>query len=226
MFERYFREWNRIIPKEEVAKVMWVLNKEYSHKLISPEKHNVFRAFNLCPYDELKVVMVGQDPYPQKGVTTGLAFANTASQYLRGQMSPSLRVLRDALCSKVTNQYFFDVTLEKWAEQGILLLNSALTVEVNKIGSHTNMWRNFIGKLLRNLSTHNTGIVYVLWGRQAQNFKPYINKDTNYILEEFHPAYYAREDEFLSREIFDKIDQILKENNNFKIKWYEEIICY
>ena len=109
-----------------------------------------------------------------------------------------------------------------WAKQGILLINGALTVEMNKIGSHTMLWRPFISSLLHNLSNEYTGIVYVLFGNQAQTFRPYINEKLNYVLEENHPAYYARTHKKMPGDVFDKVNDIIYKMYGEKIEWYKD----
>lgn len=102
------------------------------------------------------------------------------------------------------------------------MLNSALTVEMNKAGSHVMLWRPFIAALLKHLSKYETGIIYVLFGRQAQTFKPYINKQFNDILEIEHPAYYARLNKRMPSELFATISNMCKDKYGVPIKWYQE----
>ena len=103
------------------------------------------------------------------------------------------------------------------------MINSALTVEMNRIGSHVMLWRPFIANLLKRLSDNETGIIYVLFGRQAHSFKPYINKNFNTILEENHPAYYARIGTKMPSTLFNKIDELLIGKYGETIEWYQEI---
>ena len=119
---------------EELHKILFILDKEYKTKKISPNKEDVFKVFNLCKYKDLKVVMLGQDPYPQPNVATGIMFGNKDTL-----VSPSLKVIKEALINPSKpnyNQCYLDISLESWVQQGVLLLNSALTVEINNIGAH------------------------------------------------------------------------------------------
>ena len=102
------------------------------------------------------------------------------------------------------------------------MINSALTVEMNKVGSHAMIWRPFTIALLKHLSECETGIIYVLFGRQAQTFKPYINKQFNNILEIEHPAYYARLNKRMPSELFATISNMCKDKYGVPIKWYQE----
>ena len=218
--EEYFGGWMGVIDKRELKSVLSKLGPEYKRKPICPAQNNVFKAFEVCPYDKLKVVMLSQDPYPQKGVATGILFGN--KEGTRDEdLSPSLQIIKEAAINFEIphNCIIFDPTLESWAKQGILMINSALTVEMNKIGSHVMLWRPFITSLLKKLSENKTGIIYVLFGKQAQTFKPYINKQFNIVLEENHPAYFARTGKSMPHTIFEQISKLTKEMYGMPIIW-------
>ena len=221
--EEYFGRWMRVIDKRELESVLSKLGPEYKRKPICPAQNNVFKAFEVCPYDKLKVVMLSQDPYPQKGVATGILFGNKEGTRDK-DLSPSLQIIKEAAINFEIphNCIIFDPTLESWAKQGILMINSALTVEMNKIGSHVMLWRPFIASLLKKLSENDTGIIYVLFGKQAQTFKPYINKQFNTVLEENHPAYFARTGEAMPHTVFEQISKLTKEMYGMPITWYQE----
>lgn len=220
--EEYFGKWMRVIDKRSLEEVLNKLGPEYQRKPICPMQNKVFRAFELCPYDELKVVMLSQDPYPQKGVATGILFGND-EEVTEENLSPSLKIVKEACINYEIphNSIIFDQTLESWAKQGILMINSALTVEMNKVGSHVMLWRPFISSLLKNLSNTNTAIVYVLFGRQAQTFKPYIGK-FNHIIEVEHPAYFARTNIKMPSELFRNVSNLVKGIYGVPIEWYQE----
>lgn len=223
ILEEYFGRWMRVLDKRELESVLSKLGPEYKRKPICPIQSNVFKAFEVCPYDKLKVVMLGQDPYPQKGVATGILFGN--KEGTRDEdLSPSLQIVKEAAINFEIphNCIIFDPTLESWAKQGILMINSALTVEMNKIGSHVMLWRPFIASLLKKLSENETGIIYVLFGKQAQTFKPYINKQFNTVLEENHPAYFARTGEAMPHTVFEQISKLTKGMYGMPITWYQE----
>lgn len=221
--DEYFGDWMKVIDRTELNNVMAKVGQEYRRKPLCPAQSNVFRAFELCPFKDLKVVMVGQDPYPQKGVATGILFGNRR-EVDEDNLSPSLNIVKEAAINFEVPHYCitFDQTLESWAKQGILMLNSALTVEMNKVGSHVMVWRPFIAKLLKNLSECDTAIVYVLFGRQAQTFKPYINSRFNHIIEIEHPAYFARSGTKMPHQLFTDISNKVKGIYGVPIKWYEE----
>lgn len=220
--QEYFGDWSKVINFNElniVLKKLEAINPE----ILCPQPHDVFRAFKLCPYKELKVVFLGQDPFPQKGVATGILFGNKR-ETLEDKLSPSLKVIKECCINyKVPHGPIeFDNTLESWATQGILMINSALTCKVNEIGSHVMMWRKFIATLLKNLSYRETGIIYVLFGRQAQTFEPYINNRYNYIIKVEHPAYFARTNRTMPSSVFTDINKLLNSQYGETIKWYTE----
>lgn len=219
--EEYFGRWMRVLDMNEMAKVLNVLGKVNPDKLC-PEYPNIFRAFELCKYDDCKVVFLGQDPYPQKGVATGILFGNKPGTK---ELSPSLEIIKEGCINYEIphGPIEFDITLESWAKQGILMINSALTCEVGKVSSHVNLWRPFVSKLLKNLSEHETGMIYVLFGSQAKTFKPYIDKRYNDIIEVEHPAYFARTGQIMPYSVFTDVNKLLKGRYNTTIEWYREL---
>jgi uracil-DNA glycosylase len=221
--DEYFGDWMKVIDRTELESVMSKVRLEYKRRLLCPAQSDVFRAFKLCSLKDLKIVMLGQDPYPQKGVATGVLFGNRR-EVSNDDLSPSLNVIKEAIIDFEIphNNIIFDQTLESWAKQGILMINSALTVEVNKIGSHVMLWRHFIAKLLKNLSNYDTAIVYVLFGKQASTFKPYIDSKFNHIIEIEHPAYFARTNTKMPHQLFIDISNKVKGIYGVPIKWYEE----
>lgn len=215
--EEYFKDWIKVLDKD---KLNLIVNKLKTMRNITPPLSLAFKAFQLCDYNDLRIIMISQDPYPQKGVATGILFGNRKDTI---DLSPSLKIIRDAVIDLEVphNSVIFDPTLESWARQGILMLNSALTVEIGKVGSHTMLWRGFISSLIKNISEYNTGIIYVLFGDTAKTFKPYIGKN-NIILEEKHPAYYARTGEKMTRQVFNRIDKLMRDKYNESINWFNE----
>lgn len=225
--DEYFGDWMKVIDRTELNNVMAKVGREYRRKPLCPAQSDVFRAFELCPLKDLKIVMLSMDPYPDKYMgkprATGILFGNR-EEVDADNLSPSLNVVKEAVINFEVPHYCitFDQTLESWAKQGILMINSALTVEMNRIGSHVMLWRPFIAKLLKNLSEYDTAIVYVLFGRQAQTFKPYINSRFNHIIEIEHPAYFARSGTKIPHQLFIDVSNKVEEIYGVPIKWYEE----
>lgn len=203
-----------------LSPILYKLNQlENEGKQFFPVKRNIFKAFSLFPYNDLKVVMIGQDPYPQPEVATGILFGNKPGTE---KLSPSLELVKDRVYKDLylPGPYnSFDCSLENWARQGILMINSSLTVEPYRPGSHVSLWEPFIVDLLTKLSLYNSGIIYVLFGSQAISYEKHINSKLNYVLKYRHPAYFARLDKEFECDAFLKINQILDENHGTKIQF-------
>lgn len=219
--EEYFGDWMKVIDENALVKVMQWL-KTTDSNLLCPQLPNVFKAFRICPYNECKVVFLGQDPYPQAGVATGILFGNsldTSEEFL----SPSLQIIKEAAIDYTIphNVIEFDNSLESWAKQGILMINTALTCYVNQVGIHYAIWKDFMSKLLYNMSSKNDGIIYVLFGNQAMSFKDSI-AGHQHILTEYHPAYYARRGDKMSPLLFKEINRIFKGMYNKELEFYKE----
>nr|DAH00782.1 MAG TPA: hypothetical protein [Crassvirales sp.] len=218
----YFGKWLRVIDIDSMYKALSSLDKSQI-EFLCPKYPDIFRAFKLCPYEDLKVVMIGQDPYPQKGVATGILFGNR-KETTEEDLSPSLQIIKEAAIDYEIphSGVIFDHTLESWAEQGILMINSALTTKVGVTGLHSMIWRPFMSSLLKNLSEWNPGLIYVLFGEQAKALRPYINKYTNIVLEEKHPAYYARIGKKMPSTIFKVLKELTRSKYGEDIKFYTE----
>lgn len=185
---------------------------------IEPSPERVFSCFKHTKAENLKVVILGQDPYFD-GSATGLAFANTAD---RKVLSPSLKVIKDSVLSLVDSEENpkFDQTLESWAEQGILLLNSALTVRRGEPGSHMKAWRPFIERLLVAISG-NTNACFLLFGKTAWTFKDCIFDNDRGVFMEYHPAYYARNNTPMPNTVWKNMLEYVQENFKVSLKLYE-----
>ena len=218
--EEYFEGWMIVLPIKEMQEAISKVNP--IRDKICPDYKNIFKAFHKCPYRDLRLVILGQEPYSQRNTATGLAFANFNSTP-KEQLSPSLQVIKESIINyKIPhNLITFAPELEEWAEQGVLLLNTALTCEVNKPGSHSLLWRPFICKLIKNICDYNPGTVWLLLGNSAQSFKPYINKH-QYIIEAKHPSFCARNHEKLPYHIWHDINKILIGLNGYGITFYKE----
>lgn len=222
--KEYFGDWSKIIDLDFVSRITKVL-PAYKEP-VCPSPKDIFKAFHLCPLKQVRVIILGQDPYNNflnnKPIATGLAFANPKDTAEK-DISPSLNVLMESIIDfTIPHEHInFDISLEKWEEQGVLLLNSALSCFKDKPGIHTLMWRPFTSSLLRKISWQVPGIVYVLLGSAAQSYKSYIKEDS-IIIECRHPAYYARTKEKMPN-IWKDINDILIGQNGYGIQWYDTI---
>lgn len=208
----------KVIDKEELLKVTKNVNILYKTKRCSPQYKDIFKAFHVTPYNNLHTIMVFQDPYPNN-IATGIAIGNRNDVI---NLSPSLEVLKEAAIDYTVPHYDlqFDNTLESWSKQGILMLNTALTVEYGNPGSHSVLWRNFMIKLIKNLNTYNPGLIWVLWGTSAKSFKNYITSGN--IVEEYHPAYHARNNSKISRTFFRELKRDIKRQFDVDVEWFYE----
>ena len=219
--DEYFGDWMKVLDRNETMKIMGWL-KNINQSILCPSIKDVFKAFKLCPYNNCRVIFVGQDPYPQRGVAQGVLFGNS-SDTPENKLSPSLQVIKESVINFEIphNLITFDPTLESWAKQGILMINSALTTEVGKIGVHMMKWRPFMIAFLKQMSMINPGIIYVLFGSQAQILEPYISKN-NYVLKIEHPAYFARINKKMPYHIWKDINKILYDLYGERIEWFKE----
>ena len=208
------------IQSSDFDKVLETLYKlREDGKRFTPPLKQVFRAFEECPVNKLHVVIIGQDPYPHFGVADGLAFscANT------GKAQPSLTKIFEAVEHTVYDDYptHQDPDLTRWANQGVLLLNSALTCEIDKVGSHYNVWKEFIAYVMDILNFTNAGLIFVLMGKQAQELEGLIGEH-HYIIKTTHPAYASYTKQAWDCEnMFNEINKIITGQNGpeFKINW-------
>jgi len=218
--EEFFKDWYPYIDTKALNKTLLYLLKE---KEYYPNTASVFKAFTMCEAKDTVAVFLGQDPYPQKDRATGILFGNP-DNIPENKISPSLRVLKESVINyEIPHRpLFFDNTLESWAKQGILMLNSSLTVKPNLPGSHSLYWRPVITYFLKTFSFRHTQIVYVLFGKQAQSFKPYIYPFTSKIIEVEHPAALARKHEKLPYGMFKEIQDYIYDHTGNKIQWFNE----
>ena len=211
--EEYFGDWIKVIDKTELIRIMkWLSTLDPNS--ICPSKKNIFKAFKLCPYKELRVVCLGLDPYPQPGIAQGILFGNS-KETPENLLSPSLKVVKAALPSPKEGE-LFDNTMEHWAKQGILMINSALTCQTNIVGPHVAIWRPFISSLLKNIS-YSKDVCFILFGKQVPSFKPFLNTAYTWVGEVEHPAYFARKGKKMPGDIFLDINRIIKQ----PIKFYK-----
>lgn len=191
--------------------------REEEGKRFTPPLKQVFRAFECCPLKELKVVVIGQDPYPQIGVADGIAFSCSNT----GKPEASLRYIFKALEETVYKDgYTWDPNLERWSEQGILMLNSALTTNVGKIGTHYNIWNPFLIFLFDHLTIYHPGLIYVFFGKKAAELADLLPEDA-YKVFASHPASAAYQDleRWDCNDVFNKVSELVKKQFNETIIW-------
>jgi uracil-DNA glycosylase len=220
--EDRFGDWSGLLKptldSEYMKQLGLFINQQYKKKLAYPSKENIFRAFTECKYSDLKVVIIGSNPY-QNNKGTGLAFGNKVEDTIA---SPELLKIWQALEFDMNERLIldFDTTLESWANQGVLLLNKSLTVNKYRASAHSIYWEKFTKELLIALSKSNERIIYCLWGSEARKMSKYIDSQKNYILYSTSPSYAISNNEVWKCDNFSSINQLLKTNKYEPIKWY------
>lgn len=182
---------------------------------IRPDKENIFRAFELTPYERVRVVILGQDPYPGDGVADGLAFS--ASDDVK--TPKSLQNIFKKICMDFgivnQNDYFPSNRLTNWANSGILLLNTTLTFEREKSNYHKNAWKGFTEMVLESINTHPERILVILWGNHAQNYSKYLKNKRHTVLKSVHPSPLSAYKGFFEIDHFKRIKEYLGDEFSF-----------
>ncbi len=191
-------------------------NEIQKGKAIYPPTDLIFNAFKLIPYTDYKVVIIGQDPYHGFLQANGLAFSVQANQ----KIPPSLKNIFKELKNDVGMEAPLNGDLSAWAKQGVLLMNSVLTVEHGLPGSHQKKgWEKFTDTIIKNLSEDLTGIVFMLWGNYAKSKKPLINSHKHLILEANHPSPLSASRGFFNCKHFSKTNSYLMGHGKTPINW-------
>ncbi|MBS2126478.1 uracil-DNA glycosylase ['Fragaria x ananassa' phyllody phytoplasma] len=210
--------WQKIISLEQkklyFQKKVKFLQQEYlNNKIIYPDQKDIFAAFHLTPFEKVKVVLLGQDPYHGSNQAHGLSFSIKSLH-----RPPSLNNIFKELNNDLQiNNHKNDLT--SWALQGVLLLNTILTVQKDQPLSHHNIgWQTFTKNIFKALQTKKN-IVYLLWGKFAQNYQKYIIKENNYIIKSSHPSPFSAFKNFFGSKPFSKINIYLKFHGIKEINW-------
>lgn len=191
------------------------LKTEYESKTIFPKKSQVFTAFT-TNLDDVKVVILGQDPYHTPGAAMGLAFSVPNSE----PIPPSLINIYKEIDSDLGSHQIKTGNLKPWQDQGVLLLNNVLTVEAHKAGSHRGKgWEIFTEATIKYLNETKPHLVFILWGRDARSKKPWIDASKHYIIESAHPSPLSAYNGFFGSKPFSKCNQKLKEWGYSDIDW-------
>lgn len=192
-----------------------LLSDAMDNKRFTPKVKDLFKAFEMCPFDDVNVVIVGQDPYPQEGVADGIAF----SCGYTGRPEASLRYIFDSIKS-TTGIDSSDADLSRWSKQGVLLINTAFTTTIGKPGSHQLLWKPFTVAILDALVWNKPNLIYVFLGKQAQAYADLVPSN-NYKYFRSHPASaaYMKQSKWDCDDIWNKINKSLEEQNKPKIEW-------
>ena len=191
-------------------------NEKKNNKIIYPPGSKIFNALNLTPFTSVKVIILGQDPYHGQNQANGLSF----SVEIGNKIPPSLQNIFKELNSDLNILPSQHGDLSNWAKQGVLLLNTILTVESSKPSSHSNKgWEIFTDKILHSLSSLKENLVFILWGKKAQEKISLIDESKHKILKSSHPSPYSANNGFFGSQPFSKTNFFLESKNIDKINW-------
>ncbi|WP_421382202.1 uracil-DNA glycosylase [Bacillus salacetis] len=213
-------DWNDVLG-EEMEKPYYVelqefLEQEYSSEKIFPEKQNIFNALNSTAFNDVKVVLLGQDPYHGEGQAHGLSFSVGRDV----KVPPSLRNIYKELHDDIGCDIPDHGNLSKWTEQGVLLLNTVLTVREGKAHSHKGKgWETFTDKVIEKLSNREKPLVFMLWGRPAQEKLKLIDNEKHFVIQSPHPSPFSARKGFFGSKPFSRTNQWLRKNGEEEIDW-------
>lgn len=213
--------WKDIIENEQqkpyYGKLKEEIDKRYENSIVFPEKQNIFKAFSLTKFEDLKVVILGQDPYHGFGQAQGLSFSTPSNLKNPPSMVNILKEINDDLGKKSVCE---DGDLTPWAKQGIMLLNTILTVEQGLAKSHHNLgWEIFTDNIIKYISDNKENVIFLLWGSPAISKTKLIDKNKHFILTAPHPSPLSVYRGFYGCKHFSKTNEILKKLNKEEIIW-------
>lgn len=183
---------------------------------IYPPPKAVFNAFELCPFDAVKVVILGQDPYHGAGQAHGLCFSVQDGVRIPPSLQNIYKEIKDDIGTSIPEQG----NLERWAKQGVLLLNATLTVEAGKPGSHQGIgWETFTDAIIQKISKEKEHVVFLLWGKYAQDKGAHIDIEKHLVLKAPHPSPFSAYTGFLGCKHFSKTNEYLKQHGKEPIEW-------
>ena len=190
--------------------------KLYDKEEIYPPKEDIFRALKLTPYKDVKVVIVGQDPYHGRGEAMGLSF----SVHKDIKIPPSLKNIYQELYDDLGITPHGDGDLTKWAQEGVLLLNSVLTVKKDSPASHKNLgWEPLTDYIIKKVNAKTTPVVFILWGAFAKSKQIYITNPIHLVITSSHPSPFSCRSGFFGSRPFSRTNEFLKKNNTKPINW-------
>ncbi|TAH75111.1 MAG: uracil-DNA glycosylase [Anaerolineaceae bacterium] len=197
------------------------IKSEYSNKVIYPKADDIFNAFHLTPLSQVKAVILGQDPYHNEGQAHGLCFSVTPGTQLPPSLVNIYKELYDDIGCNIPNNGY----LKKWATEGVLLLNTLLTVRAHQAFSHQNMgWERFTDAVIKAVNEQDRPIVFILWGKPAQSKKSMLNNKKHLILEAPHPSPLSAYRGFFGSKPFSKTNEFLVGHGLEPIDWQIENI--
>ena len=213
-------DWDIVLEdefkKDYFYKLLKAVQLEYSKKTIYPSKKQVFRAFRYTSYKDLKVVILGQDPYHGEGEAEGLSFSVPKGIKRPPSLNNIFKELHDDLGLNISDSS----SLVPWAKQGVLLLNTVLTVEKDKAGSHKDLgWQVFTDEVIKKINEKEEPVVFIFWGNYARSKKKFITNPKHLVIESSHPSPLSAYNGFFGSKPFSKTNDFLIKNNLRPINW-------
>ena len=213
--------WKKVLEdefgKDYFKKLTEFVRGEYSHAIIYPPPKNIFRAFDLTPFDKVKVVILGQDPYHGTGQANGLCFAVNKEVPLPPSLQNIFKEIQADFGKPLVHK---TGDLERWAVQGVLLLNATLTVRAGAAGSHQSKgWEEFTDAVVRALSDKREHLVFMLWGNYAKAKGAHIDRSKHLVLESAHPSPFSAYNGFFGNKHFSRANEYLMKNGIEPIDW-------
>ena len=220
LFESFPKSWSALLREEARKDYLFSLEKKieeaYASSICFPPKQKIFEAFALCDLKDVRVVILGQDPYHGSGEAHGLAFSVRQGK----KIPPSLRNIFKELESEFGIDLTRTTDLTSWAKQGVMLLNSVLTVEKDKAGSHSKWgWEEFTNAVISFISKENKQVVFVLWGDYARKKSVLIDMSKHAIIESVHPSPLSAHRGFFGTKPFSKVNKHLSAWGLAQISW-------
>ena len=207
--------YNTDFSKPNLAEIQAQLNQATQGCNVYPPQEQIFSAFDKTPLDQVRVVILGQDPYHEANQANGLAFSVNSGT----KMPPSLRNIFKELKDDLGGELRTNTDLSDWAEQGVLLLNTSLTVIEGQANSMARLWEPFTDAIIQLLNKQEHPIVFVLWGNNARKKKSIIDMSRHYVIESAHPSPLSANRGFFGSKPFSKTNQILKQLGENEIRW-------
>ncbi len=212
--------WKKILApefeKDYFVKLTDFVRQEYHSTTVYPPGRLIFNAFNLCPYDKVKVVIIGQDPYHGPGQAHGLCFSVNDGVPFPPSLQNIFKEIHDDLGIPMPTTG----NLTRWAEQGVLLLNATLTVRAHQAGSHQHKgWEEFTDAAIRALAENREHLVFILWGSYAQKKGAFIDRNKHLVLTSVHPSPLSAYNGFFGNKHFSRANAYLAEHGETPIKW-------
>ncbi|MCC8035877.1 MAG: uracil-DNA glycosylase [Rikenellaceae bacterium] len=217
---RINESWKEVLQAEfgkpYFADLINFVKSQYGSHRVFPQGKNIFRAFDKCPFDSVKVVIIGQDPYHGPGQANGLCFSvNDGVPF-----PPSLQNIFQEVHADTGRPIPPTGNLDRWAEQGVLLLNAVLTVREHEAASHAGMgWERFTDAVVNALAMRKNGLVYMLWGAYAQKKTSFVDPQRNCILKAVHPSPLSAHRGYFGCRHFSRANEYLTSNGQTPIDW-------